>query len=144
MEMIRTFRIVATDKETFEQRDYKYTESYQVSGNIATVSYYDDEFTSLSTDTIDLDTFDVRAMPNKTSRKGVYYKARPLPSIASLAPIVAVFKYIPVTIPVRIPTEQIEIPQPIISITKAGYKSIGISVPAVNIPVPAVAIAKEA
>ena len=46
MEMIRTFRIVATDKETFEQRDYKYTESYSVSGTTATVAYYDDEFTS--------------------------------------------------------------------------------------------------
>lgn len=103
MEMIRTFRIVATDKETFEQRDYKYTESYQVSGNIATVSYYDDEFTSLSTDTIDLTQFEVRAMPNKTSRKGAYYKARPLPSILSLLPSVFVTVNPPLKIIIKTP-----------------------------------------
>ena len=118
MEMIRTFRIVATDKETFEQRDYKYTESYSVSGTTATVAYYDDEFTSLSYDTIDLDIFDVRAMPNKTSRKGVYYKARPLPSIASLMPIVAVVHYVPRKIPVNISIPAITFPTPLITVAK--------------------------
>ena len=119
MEMIRTFRIVATDKETFEQRDYKYTESYQVNGNIATVSYYDDEFTSLSTDTIDLDTFDVRAMPNKTSRKGVYYKARPLPSIASLMPLITVIHYVPRKIPIDITVPTFTPPVPVVTVAKA-------------------------
>lgn len=92
MEMIRTFRIIATEKNTHTVRDYKYTESYTVSGTTASVSYYDDEFTSLSYNTIDLLQFEVRAMPNKTSRKGAYYKARPLPSIASLIPRIS-FEY---------------------------------------------------
>jgi hypothetical protein len=105
MEMIRTFRIIATEKNTHAVRDYKYTESYTVSGTTASVSYYDDEFTSLSYDTIDLEQFEIRAMPNKTSRKGVYYKVRPLPSIATLVPRVTlrykpvVYNYIVIKIP---------------------------------------------
>lgn len=144
MEMVRTFRIIATDKVNHAIRDYKYAESYSVSGNTATVAYYDDEFTSLSYTTIDLDTFEVRAMPNKTSRKGAYYKARPLPSIASLMPVVAVFKYVPVTIPVKIPLNNIDIAKPNITITKAGAYSLTISVPSVSVTTPTVAIEKEA
>lgn len=140
MEMIRTFRIIATEKNTHAVRDYKYTESYTVSGTTASVSYYDDEFTSLSYDTINLEQFEVRAMPNKTSRKGAYYKARPLPSIASMMPIVTVFKYIPVTIPVNIPLAQIDIQEPVIAFTKAGKHDLNVSVPAISITNPTVAI----
>ena len=116
MEMIRTFRIVATENESFEVRDFKYAESYSVSGTTATVAYYDDEFTSLSYDTIDLTKYEVRACPNKTSRKGVYYKARPLPSIASLMPIITTVHYVPRKIPLDISIPAITIPTPLITV----------------------------
>lgn len=144
MDMIRTFRIVALNKETHRIRDYKYTESYIISGTSGIVSYYDDEFNALSTDTIDLTQWSVRAMPNKTSRLGAYYKKRPLQTIASLMPIVAVFKYVPVTIPVRVPLGQIDIYKPTISISKAGYSSIIVNVPTPSISVPTVSAYKEA
>lgn len=128
MEMIRTFRIIATEKNTHAVRDYKYTESYTVSGTTASVSYYDDEFTSLSYDTIDLLQFEVRAMPNKTSRKGVYYKARPLPSISSILPRIT-YEYRPL--------RRINIVTPIPNITPPNI-TYSIKYPArvtINIPI---------
>lgn len=140
MEMIRTFRIIATDKESHAIRDYKYTESFSMSGSTATVQYYDDEFMALSTDTIDLDLFEISGMPNKTSRKGVYYKKKPLPTIASLLPVVAVFKYVPFTIPVNIPMNNINIVKPVIAISKAGKHTLNVSVPVITPAKPTVTI----
>ena len=116
MEMIRTFRIYAIERGTHAIRDFKYTESFTVSGNTATVSYYDDEFTTLSTDTIDLTQYRIQGMPNKTSRKGVYYKARPLPSIASLLPIITAIHYIPQKYPLPVTIPVIYVPKPVITI----------------------------
>ena len=95
MEMLRTFRITAVEKNTHAIRDFKYVDSYIVSGHTATVSYYDDEFTSLSSETIDLNTYQVTGCPNKTSRKDAYYKEKPLPSIGVLIPSINVTLKIP-------------------------------------------------
>ena len=141
MEMIRTFRIYAIERGTHAIRDFKYTESFIVSGNTATVSYYDDEFTTLSTDTIDLTQYRIQGMPNKTSRKGVYYKKKPLPSIMSLVPVVAVFKYIPVTVPVKVPTTHVNTLKPNITISKGGIYTVGVSVPTISVSHPSVTVA---
>lgn len=115
--MLRTFRIVATDKGTHALKDYKYTESYIISGTTATVSYYDEDFTSLTTETLDLTQYEVRGMPNKTSRLGARYKERPLPSIASLMPIITAVHYIPRKIPVIVSVPTPNIAPPTVTIT---------------------------
>ena len=110
MDMIRTFRIIALNKETHRIRDYKYTESYLISGTDGIVNFYDDEFNALSTETIDLNEWSVRAMPNKTSRLGARFKKRPLPSIALLLPHIT-FEYRPAQhVSVIIPTPAITTP----------------------------------
>lgn len=143
MDMIRTFRLIALNKETHRIRDFKYTESYLISGTNGIVNFYDDEFNALSTETIDLNEWSVRAMPNKTSRLGARFKKRPLQTIASLMPIVAAYKYVPVTIPVNIPLGQIDIYKPTITTTKAGYYSVIVNVPTPTISVPAISAYKE-
>lgn len=138
--MLRTFRIIATDKDTHALKDYKYTESYIINGTTATVSYYDEDFTSLTTETLDLTQYEVRGMPNKTSRLGARYKERPLPSIKSLLPKIT-FTYRPLQ---RI---NVNVPKPAITPPGITYSikypaKITISVPAPNIVLPTVTISK--
>lgn len=116
MEMLRTFRITAVEKNTHAIRDFKYVDSYIVSGHTATLTYYDDTFSNSFTDTIDLDLYQVTGCPNKSSRKYAYYKDKPLPTIASLMPIITLIHYVPRKIPITVNVPTITLVLPTISI----------------------------
>lgn len=141
MDMIRTFRIIALNKETHRIRDFKYTESYSISGTNGIVNFYDDEFTALSTETIDLNEWSVRAMPNKTSRLGARFKKRPLPSISSIMPRIT-FEYRPIQrVNITVPVPSIQTPTISYSIKYPAW--VNISVPVPSIIVPNVTVAKQ-